>query len=162
MIKEQIFKYSLSYSFHNVQGEWNLDSLKVPIIVQCKNTKITKPQFVLLLFIFPKMQIREFVGVMGREYNQLGISDPSSLPKDKPVPIGILSCSSSITNSVLRYDLWFLCDVRESALSPFPLLLCQILDSCIKSLQPNYSLLRVYPDLQFVFDVFSYIISDVD
>lgn len=90
---------------------------------------------------------------MGREYNQLGISDPSSLPKDKPAPIGILSCSSSITNSVLRYELSFFFDSRESALSPFPLLICQILDSSIKSLQPNYSLLRVYPDLQFVFDV---------
>lgn len=31
------------------QGEWDLDSLKVPILVQCKNTKVTRPQFVLFL-----------------------------------------------------------------------------------------------------------------
>ena len=42
---------------------------------------------------------------------------------------------------------------RESALSVFPLLLVRVKDGLIRSLQPNYSFLRVYPHVEFLFDV---------
>lgn len=49
--------------------------------------------------------MREFVGVLGREYNSLHIYDLHSIPKNVLVPIGIFCLSSSITNSLLRYKL---------------------------------------------------------
>ena len=30
------------FAFHH-QGEWQLDVYNIPILIQCKNTKVTKP-----------------------------------------------------------------------------------------------------------------------
>lgn len=104
--------------------------------------------------------MREFVGVLGREYNSLHIHDLHSISKDVLAPIGIFCLSSSITNSLLRYELFQLINHSESALCPYPLIICQIQDKLIKSLQPNYSLLQYYPDLQFTFDVIDLVFYD--
>ncbi|KAK8829756.1 hypothetical protein WA577_001150, partial [Blastocystis sp. JDR] len=106
----------------DIRGTWHVNSTDIPLIVQCKNTKQSKPQFV-----------REFVGVMNRE----------STAECNEKPVGLLCLSSSITNSLLR----------ESALSNYPFALVRVVDSHIQSFQPNYALLRCYPDLHFVFDV---------
>lgn len=81
---------------------------------------------------------------MGREYLNRGFPTPQAPASfNNPFPIGMLCTSAPISNSILR----------ESALCPYPLLLCTIMKSTIQAIQPNYSLIRLYPDLQFVFDV---------
>ena len=116
----------------DIQGLWKLDSYSIPVIIQCKSTKQSKPQY-----------IREFVGVIGREYTNRGIDLKQLPPGDPSAPIGIFCTTSKIQNSMLR----------ESALCSYPLLLARIGASSVLSLQPNYSLLRVYPDLRFVYDI---------
>ena len=124
------------------QGTWQLDSTSIPVIIQCKNTKQSKPQFVLSM-LGNEQQVREFVGVMNRE----------STAECKERPVGLLCLSSSITNSLLRFAIPFIIIHRESALSNYPFALVRVVDSHIQSFQPNYALLRYYPDLHFVFDV---------
>ncbi|CBK20558.2 uncharacterized protein [Blastocystis hominis] len=63
----------------DIQGTWEIDSLSIPLIIQCKNTKKAKPQYV-----------REFVGVIGREYKNRGIPINTVHPGDGSVPLGIL------------------------------------------------------------------------
>lgn len=89
--------------------------------------------------------MREFVGVMNRE--------SANLPNT--TAIGLLCVSSTITNSLLRCFFRFLTMDRESALSTYPIALIRVMDKAIKSFQPNYSLLRCLPELQFVYDVSS-------
>lgn len=87
--------------------------------------------------------MREFVGVMNRE----------STAECNEKPVGLLCLSSSITNSLLRLSFGCALTRRESALSNYPFALVRVVDSRIQSFQPNYALLRCYPDLHFVFDV---------
>ena len=87
--------------------------------------------------------MREFVGVMNRE----------STVECNEKPVGLLCLSSSITNSLLRLSFGCALTHRESALSNYPFALVRVVDSHIQSFQPNYALLRCYPDLHFVFDV---------
>ena len=42
---------------------------------------------------------------------------------------------------------------REAALCPYPLILACVVPMSVLSFQPNYSVLRIFPDLKFVFDV---------
>lgn len=130
------------------QGSWELDSTSIPIIIQCKNTKQSKPQFVITI-LGNEQQVREFVGVMNRE----------SATECKERPVGLLCLSSSITNSLLRFVTHSIFTQRESALSNYPFALVRVIDNHIKSFQPNYALLRCYPDLHFVFDV---LFTDMD
>ena len=101
MIVESTFKYKCAI-LATFQGTWKIDSLSIPLIIQCKNTKKAKPQYVLFLF-FPFMgQVREFVGVIGREYKNRGIPFNALQPGDVSAPLGILCTASRIQNSLLR------------------------------------------------------------
>ncbi|KAK8809331.1 hypothetical protein WA171_000915 [Blastocystis sp. BT1] len=107
----------------DLQGVWPLGNIKIPLYVQCKDTSHCSTAMV-----------REFIGVLGRVTTELGQNTP---------PIGIFATTVNIRNSMLR----------ESALSSYPLILLRVQNQRILSLQPNYSLLRAYPSIQFLFDV---------
>ncbi|KAK8819904.1 hypothetical protein WA538_002006, partial [Blastocystis sp. DL] len=76
--------------------------------------------------------LREFTGVLSRVHGE-GVVNP----------VGVFVTSMSLRNSMLR----------ESALSGYPLLLVRVSEGEIRSIQPNYSLLRVYPHVEFLFDI---------
>lgn len=47
-------------------------------------------------------QVREFIGVLGREYKNRGIQMDTLHPGDESAPLGILCTASRIQNSLLR------------------------------------------------------------
>lgn len=101
MIVESTSKYKCM-NLATVQGTWEIDSLSIPLIIQCKNTKKAKPQYVPFLLLPFMGQVREFVGVIGREYKNRGIPINALHPGDGSAPLGILCTASRIQNSLLR------------------------------------------------------------
>ena len=125
------------------QGVWPLGNIKIPLYVQCKDTSHCSTAMV-LVNQNRYVQVREFIGVLGRVTTELGQNTP---------PIGIFATTVNIRNSMLRLNSTNLLICRESALSSNPLILLRVQNQRILSLQPNSSLLRAYPSIQFLFDV---------